>query len=455
MSDYVQIDGANGKTYTPDPISTKTWYRRETYAGEYKMVSNEVSVEIVGLPEVGYIYTDADTALLNSSGLLHGDFMIQKTNDMSVTLFDTVKYASYLFWQVSENGELWDNLVSKIDLNSEVHSLELNDTLPLRYYRISAKNSCGTSVSESFKVVTLNTPMIKEADVVVEHAVCRGKNASIICYDNAEHTYTGEFYYRCDGYPENTFYGKRPYEGKLFREEIEFHNVTEPFVVTMVRVSKTTGVETRREVKVGVLDFEADFSFEVNGLEYPCEQEEVAIEQGALVQFKNKSKNASVLYWELIQPANPQYCDEFTQGLRSYVEDPMCYFYNAERYKVSLVVTNPQGCRDTAVSSALYIPQEVFRSYDSDVVAEFVDEAEGPSVEFKNIAVYPTLFSQSLTINAYGKEFEYVVVDANGRVQKTGRGHNRKVIDLSDLSQGSYTVLVNGRAFKIAKRHLD
>lgn len=454
-SDYVQIDGANGKTYTPEPISTKTWYRRETYAGEYKMVSNEVSVEIVGLPEVGYIYTDADTALLNSSGLIYGDFMTQKTSDMSVTLFDTVRYASNLFWQISEDGESWDNLVSKVDLNSEVHSLELNDTLPLRYYRISAKNSCGTSFSESFKVVTLNTPMIKEADVVVEHAVCKGKNASIICYDNAEHTYTGEFYYRCEGYPENTFYGKRPYEGNLFREEIEFHNVTEPFVVTMVRVSKTTGVETRKEVKVEVLDFKADFSFEVNGLEYPCEQEDVAIEQGALVQFKNKSKNATVLYWELIQPANPQYCDKFTRGLMSYVENPMCYFYNAERYEVSLVVTNPQGCRDTAVSSALYIPQEVFRSYDSDVVAEFVDEGDSPSFEFKNVEVYPTLFSQSLTINAYGKEFEYVVVDVNGRVQKTGRGHSRKVVDLSDLSQGSYTVLVNGRAFKIAKRHLD
>ncbi|MBQ0155833.1 MAG: hypothetical protein KBT22_04570 [Bacteroidales bacterium] len=65
--DYVNIEGATNKDYTPNAVSVETSYRRLTTDGEYTSVSNVIKVNIRPLPKTTDIVPSVSDSVLNRS----------------------------------------------------------------------------------------------------------------------------------------------------------------------------------------------------------------------------------------------------------------------------------------------------------------------------------------------------------------------------------------------------
>ena len=483
-ADFINIDDATGKYYTPSVIDVPTTYRRLAYSKtmRYMSISNELTITIKSLVSMSGITSNYSDSELDDFGLDHTQTSVLKTASLPMYLQDSVFNADRVLWQKSHDLNEW-NTVETMERNStNMYEMRISDTALIVYYRVIGENDCGADTSKVFTVKTDIAPIITDDELVLLDTICDGDKFARIAYKNPR----SDIYKYSYSLSTQNFLGlfdvkssvpnDRVIEDKtatikndesLIEDGLAIFLPKESFDVTITRHVIATGATSKKVVHIVVDHFSSSFKYVVDGAnEYQMGKEEnsVRLNQGSKVSFTAEAtsdvKNSSdISYkWHLIEPLNLNYYSTFggsvgIEGLTSKSQSPSCYFYNAGTYKIRLEVTDGI-CRSVLSDSALYIDKSSVRSYK--IAAAFADEGD----VFENEAVVgplyvdvtPTLVKTSFEISSNVEDgLPYEVIDEVGLKVKEGVLFKTERIDATTWRSGVYIVNVNGMIFKIIK----
>ena len=175
--DFINIDNATDKSYVPKGIDVATTYRRVTYDGAYKSISNELTLSVRPIPVVAQVGNSYSFEELKEMGLnykegrkqhkkrLEADGSITVLSDqfeyvgaeyqwipneeiMRMYLVDSASYADFTYWQKSYDQVEWTTVTAGTD------SMLVEDTTSNVYYRFIAESACGADTSASVRLYT-------------------------------------------------------------------------------------------------------------------------------------------------------------------------------------------------------------------------------------------------------------------------------------------------------------
>lgn len=480
-TDFINIEGANGKLYTPTTVSVGTTYRRITTDGEYTSISNELMISIRSLPSVARITTNYSEQEMEARGLEYTLTSAQKNVDMIMFLRDSAFNVDRVLWQKSYDLNVWET-VEEMDYNvRNFYEMEIVDTSAMVYYRIVGESPCGADTSKLFLVKTDYAPIITDDELVLTDTICVSDTFVRIAYKNPKsdkyrYSYSLSTNRYAEIYCANSSLENRVLTNRnttlitqdsLVTDGIVVTYPKESFDVTITRHSVATGATSKKVVHFEVGRLSASFKYVVDGTAVYGMGEptnSVRLNQGSEVTFlaeaKSDLKNVSdISYkWQLIRPLNFDYFALYggnngIEGLTSKSQSPSCYFYNAGTYKIRLEVTDGI-CKSTMSDSALYIDKSTVRSYK--VAAAFADEDD--VLENEAVAgplyvdVTPTLVKTSFEVYTNTEEgLPYEVIDEVGLKVKEGILLKTEWIDATAWRIGVYIVNVNGMIFKVIK----
>ena len=175
--DFINIDNATDKSYIPKGIDVATTYRRVTFDGAYKSISNELTLSIRPIPVVAQIGNSYSFEELKEMGLnykegrkrhkerleANGSYTvlsdqfeyvgaeyqwIPNEEIMRMYLIDSASYADFTYWQKSYDQVEWTTVTAGTD------SMLVEDTTSNVYYRFIAESACGADTSASVRLYT-------------------------------------------------------------------------------------------------------------------------------------------------------------------------------------------------------------------------------------------------------------------------------------------------------------
>ena len=505
--DFINIDNATNKTYTPTAIDIETTYRRIVTDGAYKAISNELTLSIRPVPSVALI--DIDPDLGNSlSDLLEMGLSYKRNVEyqwipnadvMSIYLADSANSADRTYWQKSYDQNEW------ITVNNSYNDyLHIDDTTSNVYYRYIAESACGADTSSVVRIYTANIDPITDDQVDYRYTdtfTCRanwnsrfpGLRFCLKSDDRGNEKY--KYSYRVDkryvmwkrvsvSYP-NPLYdveGDYPYilvsekdtidVASVYVSELdEDGNRLVPFddvTIYVTRHDTARGLSVMRSFILKVDKLKIDgLAMDVDGREYMAGETEIELRQGNRVRFipyVNASNTADVSYsWSLEEPINKSFFTIYggrdgMDGITSELENPTCFYYNGGYYPVTLTVTDGR-CTSTISDTSLYIPESSLRryrrslSFEEDIDIVYEENENKVLIEF--FKVYPLLVTDYVSIesNHPNAKHEARLVDELGRVVQNISFMSSARIDMSGCASGVYYVcLDNGRKHRIIKR---
>ena len=482
--DFINIDNATGKYYTPSVIDIPTTYRRLAYTKnkQYMSISNELTITIKSLVTMTGITTNYSDSELDDFGLDHSQTSVLKTASLPMYLQDSVFNADRVLWQKSHDLNEW-NTVETMERNStNLYEMRISDTALIVYYRVIGLNDCGADTSKVFTVKTDIAPLITDDELVLLDTICDGDKFARIAYKNPRsdiyrysyslntQNFLALFDVKSSVSNDRVTIDKTVIENdeSLIEDGLAIFIPRESFDVTITRHVIATGATSKKVVHFVVDHFSSSFKYIVDGAnEYQMGQLEnsVRLNQGSKVSFiaeatSDVKSSSDISYkWHLIEPLNLNYYSTFggsvgIEGLTSKLQDPSCYFYNAGTYKIVLEVTDGI-CKSTLSDSALYIDKSTVRSYL--VAAAFTDSDEPIDFQMPEIAtyvdVYPSVVESSLEIVTNAKEsLPYEVIDEVGLKVKKGKVSGHVSIDATSWRSGVYMVVVGDMITKVIKR---
>lgn len=484
-ADFIDIEGATNKEYTPTAVSVATTYRRITKDGEYMSSSNELTISIRPLPSLTNITTNYSDAEMDAMGLNHTQSSAMKTESLPMSLRGNAYNVDRVYWQMSYDAQEW-HTKEMLEYNiKDLYETEVVDPTPVVYYRMIGESSCGADTSKTFVVQTDFAPVITDNELLLKDTVCVGEEFVRIAYRNPrsdiygyKYELSNNDYSLCFGASSSASditvtYELTPIMGPndTLSDGIIVFYPSESFDVTITRIDMASGATSKKMVHFEVNHLFASFKYNVDGVaEYDMggRTNGVRLNQGSKVFFSADAKSdrgaSSISYkWQLIRPLNPEYYDKFggsvgIEGLTSRLQNPTCYFYNAGTYRVQLEVSDGV-CKSVMVDSSLFIDKSTVRSYNVDAMfadgdEPFVDEEY--EREYANgfyVDVYPTLVESSFGISTNAKEsLPYEVIDEAGLKMTKGKVSGYERIDASSWHSGLYVVRVDGLIFKVLKR---
>lgn len=480
-ADYVDIDGANGKEFTPSAVNVETYYRRKTTAGEYTSLSNEIRINIRPLPKTADIEPSVNDSILKSYNLNFTQYSVEKLPSMDLTLIDSISDADMVTWQKSYDDGEWENVELQEVNEKGVYELAVVDTTDVVYYRAVATSTCGERTSKSYKVTTLYASVIMDEELVLTDSVCVGSQYVRIRYkkdysDVYEYSYktidyegSGVFELssaKGEGeYPETYYSGRK--NGLEDTTKVAsgaiFTYPKHSFDVEVTRWVKSTGASSSKLIHFYVNELSAKFSYVVDGVEnYESgeKRESVRLNQGSRVVFTPEivgGLEEKRYKWNLIAPLNVGYYktnggDKGREGLVSERVSPVCYFYNQGSYPITMQVSDGM-CKATVSDSALYI-SEATRGYlrSASFEEEVIEYVELESKELGYVEVYPTHISDQISIfSDYKKTLHYEVYNTLGVKVKEGDFTGNVMVDTDDLVPGSYAVKIAEKVIMVVK----
>lgn len=483
-SDYINIDGANKKEYTPSAVSVETEYRRITFSGEYVSYSNVVSVNIRPLPKAKDIFASISDSALTSYGLAHNQYGTEKLPAIEMTLKDSISDVDEVVWQKSYDGATWEDVEKQEASATGLYELYLTDTTETVYYRSVGASACGETTSKAFKVTTVYAPVILEEELVLTDNICAGEPYVRIRYKK---DYTGvySYTYRTIGYEGSGVFawantavvndmGEDYWQSRILSRLDDttktamgaiFTYPKHSFDVEVTRIVNATGASSTKLVHFTVNDLKAKFNYIVDGVELHQSgepEQTVRMNQGSRVVFTPEVEggNGTLSYkWNLIEPLNTAYYTTYggsvgREGLTSEREEPACYFYNGGIYTIQMTVSDGQ-CQVSVRDSALYIDRNSVRSFRSGVVLEEAEMNTSETDLFVYVDVFPTFVTSYVSIRTNSPEPErYTVYDANGRTVAEGDYCKTETIDAQAWPTGVYVVKTRGKVVKVRKNGL-
>ncbi len=472
---YINIEGATDRNYTPEAVSVATDYRRLTMDGEYTSISNDITVSIRPLPKVRNIYPPISDSVFASLGLNHTQYSMERLPVVRAVLKDSITDVDHVMWQKSYDALVWEN-VESLDANiTNIYYYESEDTTSVVYYRVIGVSQCGADTSKAYKVTTLYASYIADDELVLVDSICKGDQYVRIAYkvdysDKYEYSYRpigfkgeGAFQFRSNEPIPATMYG---HEDRYIKDTTKvpsgviYSYPKQSFDVEITRYVKQTGASSTKMVHFFVDDIKANFSYVIDGVETHMgggEPHSVRLNQGSKVKFEPEVSSslldASLSYkWYLIEPLNADFYvlyggSEGREGVTSVKESPSCYFYNPLDYTVKMTVTDGM-CSATVVDKAMYVDKSTFRHYLVD--ASFEEEDEIHEMVPKAFSVYPNPCVDFLHVRtAQGEMVELhdmkgvkLFVTLGGEVE----------IDMRPFAPGSYLLRVGKEEYVILKR---
>lgn len=448
VKQYVIIPEAQGASYTPAPVTSRTWFKRVAQSDEYAIYSNEISINVIGDMSLSRISAlvdkedEADDAVETYS-------YVEAVSGTSVSLHCSTPNVLSGQWQRREENGSWKS-VSRLNPSDSVAQLDVVMSDSVAYYRVVATGACQTDTTEEFKLLMVNVQPIQDGDIIVTGGKCPGDDVIVGVYYSKDYSYKYEGYTgNCVTLNSNDSSEDKPYLGDWTTQRVSFRDVQQSFDLKITRKSEKSGAMTSYVKKIVMDRIEPSFGFVAGNKEYSMDAQSVAIEQGELVRFRNRTQTTDdvTYYWELIRPLNtPSYITPY--GLYSYQENPESYFYNAGEYIVSLTVTDSKGCSATATSQSLYIPLSSTRNAQFDRDAEFVEPLK---MDTNRLQVFPSFFTESITISYADRDFTYEFYDSLGRLLLQGSGTGYIELDTSYCPNGCYLLKVNQHVYKLVK----
>lgn len=472
---YINIDGATDRDYTPQAVSVATDYRRLTMDGEYTSISNAITISIRPLPKVRNIYVPISDSVFVSLGLNHTQYSMERLPIVRAVMKDSVTDADHVMWQKSYDALAWENVESMDAEVSNIYYYESEDTTSVVYYRVIGVSECGADTSKAFKVTTLYASFITDEELVLVDSICMGDPYVRIAYkvdysDKYEYSYRaigfkggGAFQFRSDEPIPNLLYG---HENRYIRDTtkvpsgVVFSYPERSFDVEITRYVKQTGASSTKMVHFFVDDLKANFSYVVDGIETHMgggEPHSVRLNQGSKVKFvpevSSSLLDASLSYkWYLIEPLNADFYalyggSEGREGVTSVKESPSCYFYNPLDYTVKMTVTDGM-CSATVVDNAMYVDKSTFRHYLVD--ASFEEEDEIHEMVPNAFSVYPNPCVDFLHVRCVQGEMVELHDMKGVKLFVTLGGEVE--IDMRPFAPGSYLLRVGEEEYVILKR---
>lgn len=484
--DFVNIDSedAKMKNYQPSKdVKVKTWYRRITTDGEYKSISNVVAVSILEEPIIIGITPADDSTYYANNGIEITAGKVIKYASTPITLSAKVKNAESIIWKQNDIAFTPEMKVSFDDSTK----ITLHDSLESKTYILVASNRCHTTIKEIEVTTRLDLTPIATGEIVEyvsqdKKWKCAGDDYVLeICDyidENGYKQFTQNYNYVITGRTNKTVYDW--YISKEASDTIVWDRYT-PFRITfdsvvgekeiiVERISRITGASTKKKFTIGGETFKANFEFAVltqnADTKYDASEARVEIEQGALVRFYSSGnqtlKSLTWLleecenYFELYPDTMPSPSNIASQGLYSHMENPYCYYYQGGVQRVTMFATSEIGCKDTVVSTSLYLPKENVKSNinrgNGFIDEDFIDLEEWVIKSDNVISVYPTIATDYITIDYPKNHFEYTLMDESGKRLIYGSGENRVEVNISFLMQGNYLLQVQDNIYKVIKK---
>ena len=491
--DFVNIDGAKGKTYVPAAVDVETTYRRIASRGVYHSVSNELTLSIRPLPEAKTPVIGFSDEEMDEMGLKHGDGFYEWFESVETYLVASATEADEILWEKSLDGETWVSL-------SKGDSLKVSDPTPTVYYRVVASSACGADTSLSVVMSSRQIAPLTDEDI-------DWKTRTFMCEDDPdsrEYRYFGindleeGYVYSFRVESDCNVYFMHPHEGTdrcfdsgrllgydcftdagelvedypmIFIMEIyedadgltKYRTPACDVTVHVTRHDTATGLSVSRPYLLETNSLRANFTLQVEDGEVIDVREhegDVAISQGDRVQFHatptgNKDMSALTYDWVLQEPVNRRNGEEGRRGLdglTSKLESPSCYYYNGGYYPMKLVVSDGV-CTSELLDTTLYIPQSSVRAQYS-LPMELAQE-DGFVQMAERIEVSPRLFSSYLDILSSDPDnrHEAVLTDEVGRIIWRGDFAGSVRILTDELASAVYMVVVDGvYTWKVVKR---
>lgn len=472
-ADYVNIDGATDKDYTPKAVSVETSYRRLTTDGEYTSMSNVIKVNIRPLPKTTDIVPSVSDSILKLYSLKSTQYSVEKLPSLELSLVDTISDADIVTWQKSYDKIQWEDVESQEANESGVYTMAVVDTIENVYYRTVATSSCGEHTSKAYMVTTLYASVILDEELVLRDSVCVGGDVYIRYKKDYPEVY--EYSYRVINYEgEGAFPYSNSRGSSWSRENILtdstkvsygaiFMSPKHSFDVEVTRWVKKTGARSSKLVHFYVNELSAKYNYVVDGVESHESGEKkksVQLNQGSRVVFSPEITGGledKTYKWNLIAPLNVEYYQRYggsagRDGLTSEKESPVCYFYNDGTYTITMQVTDGM-CSATVSDTAMYI-SDATRTYlraatfDDDLF-DYVELA-GESLGY--VEVYPTHFSDHISIYTDCVEPQhYEIFDALGAKIMEGNYSGSAIVDTNHLISGAYIIKTVGKSIRLLK----
>ena len=510
--DFINIDNATGKTYTPAGIDIATTYRRIATDGVYKAISNELTLSIRPIPSVAMIDIDPDwgnsLSDLSKMGLKYVRNVeyqwIPNKDVMNIYLADSANGADRTYWQKSYDQSEWINVKSEYK-----DHMFVNDTTSNVYYRYIAESVCGADTSSVVRLYTAKIDPITDDQVDyygtlgTDSFTCRNDEVKrgeiylrFVLKDNVYRNSKYLYSYKVKGgkafgwiYPISPIEGDTIYDkhgmykvvkdtvmaesrGVYISEldengdrQIPYDDVT--VYVTRHDTARGLSVTSAFLLKVDILKIDG-LGLNVDGREYMAGESEIELRQGNRVRFipyVTANNIADVSYsWSLEEPINKPFFSRYggrngMDGITSELQNPTCFYYNGGYYPVTLTVTDGR-CTSTISDTSLYIPESSVRSYRRSLSLEEeefdnVYEENENLVLFEHFKVYPLLVTDYVTIesNQPNAKHEARLVDEQGRIMQIIKYIGSAKIEMAGYASGVYYVcLDNGERHRILKR---
>ena len=510
--DFINIDNATDKTYTPAGIDIATTYRRIATDGVYKAISNELTLSIRPIPSVAMIDIDPDwgnsLSDLSKMGLKYVRNVeyqwIPNKDVMNIYLADSANGADRTYWQKSYDQSEWINVKSEYK-----DHMFVNDTTSNVYYRYIAESVCGADTSSVVRLYTAKIDPITDDQVDyygtlgTDSFTCRNDEVKrgeiylrFVLKDNVYRNSKYLYSYKVKGgkafgwtYPISPIEGDTIYDkhgmykvvkdtvmaesrGVYISEldengdrQIPYDDVT--VYVTRHDTARGLSVTSAFLLKVDILKIDG-LGLNVDGREYMAGESEIELRQGNRVRFipyVTANNISDVSYsWSLEEPINKPFFSRYggrngMDGITSELQNPTCFYYNGGYYPVTLTVTDGR-CTSTITDTSLYIPESSVRSYRRSLSLEEeefdnVYEENENLVLFEHFKVYPLLVTDYVTIesNQPNAKHEAKLVDEQGRVMQVIKFMGSAKIEMAGYASGVYYVcLDNGERHRILKR---
>ena len=494
--DFINIDGATDKSYTPSTIDVATTYRRVATDGVYKSISNELTLSIRPLPSVAQIESGLSEETMKEMGLAYKRYeeyqWIPNGEVMEMSLVDSASNADRTYWQKSYDLSEW------ITESADNDSMIVSDTVSVVYYRFIAESSCGADTSSYVRLFTA------DIDPITDEQIDWNKTDTFVCGNDSKYNYlrfslaTGSsaaaktnggymYSYRVESdcealawqngiaLPEDTlmpadfmvrisvfdFNGYR-----LSPSKIPSGNVT----LYVTRHDTAHGLSVTRPFTLKVDALDATFAMSIeNGMEIRVGENDInSINQGDRVQFipvvSSNIEGEFSYKWVLEEPLNLDLSKIYggrngLEGLTSERKSPSCYYYNGGFYPVSLTVSDG-FCQMTVRDTSLYISESSLRSFNlsmslEDNIYENIKDDYGlffVSNDF--IDVFPTLVTDKVTVRSTGRaDHEALLVDDLGRTLQRVPFNGTVQISMEGYISGTYFIVVDGKErFKIVRK---
>lgn len=473
--DFINIDGATDKSYTPKSIDVETVYRRITTDGIYKSVSNELTLKIRPLPSVRPVTANIGADSLDALGLSYKEGLFYEwTSNIEMVLKDSAENADGTYWQKSYNQNEW----IVCERNSD--SMAIADTAISVYYRFIAESACGSDTSGSVLVTRMVMSAIADEDIhwnVTDTFACANSSQKYMRFRLTNKAIGYMYSYRVESAcnlkvtsvtnPDVKEDDLLEYYSSISISEVDEHGAkkmpSSDVTLFVTRHDTTYGLSLTRKIlmRVDALDVTYTMSVE-NGPEIRVgEKNSVELKQGDRVKFipSVTSGGANLTYkWVLEEPVNADFFSihggrNGMEGLTSAKESPSCYYYNGGSYPVTLYVTDGL-CEATVRDTSLYISSNNLRRYSVSMSLEEDGREGGTGSVTEYVEVYPTLVDDYLNVRTNGENgHEVYLVDELGRVLYSDKFIGYVRIPMGGYERAAYFVVIdNGGWFKVIKK---